>query len=240
MDKINSQNYFEELCGIAKVNNHLFHDQNVLNGVFNASVKLLNTSWNILIKGTKIDEFLDILIDIKILHFCSYEKPWNSECLFQDIWWKYAKNSPYYATIISVVRKFLKEDYTNLLLVDILCYGVCKNSIFREYVEKLELDLKSKIISMNMRYKHRYILEILTEDGQFFTDDTIIKDKFIQPNYFYNMCKKCNMHNSNNVSDMTIGDFWDIGKYIPFLNKNFFQKNGISHIKINTLKGKNV
>ena len=48
------------------------------------------------------------------------------------------------------------------------------------------------------------------------------------------------MHNSNNVSDMTIGDFWDIGKYIPFLNKNFFQKNGISHIKINTLKGKNV
>lgn len=102
--KINEQHTLKDFINVAQKNNKYFHDQNVLNSVFNGNIKYLDATWNCQINSGKdfISEItLTSLQKINIIHFCSKFKPWLFNIPYANIWWKYAKASPYYEMILS-------------------------------------------------------------------------------------------------------------------------------------------
>ena len=138
---------------------------------------------------------------------------------------------------VFVLKRYLKNDYPNLLTVDLLCHGVSKRRVLNDYISRIESNFKSKVIRLNMRH---VTTTVIMENGQNFIDKDAVHRIFINEENLYNMCKNCNRHYGNNVSDITLGDFWDIEKYIP--NDSVFNKinvinQGINIIKIHTLQG---
>ncbi|MBO5038346.1 MAG: glycosyltransferase [Alphaproteobacteria bacterium] len=102
------EDYQIKFMDVAQRNNKYFNDQNVLNAVLQNDVKFLDINWNVQLNFTcplvvlNMNEFSNL----HILHFCSRFKPWQRsfEERYDDIWWKYARKSPFYEIIL---RDFL-------------------------------------------------------------------------------------------------------------------------------------
>ena len=79
-------------------------DQDYLNRMCKGRVKLISDVWNTMPIATgKIKEE-----DIKIIHYNHMFKPWHfDDVLYQEYFWKYAKQTDFYEEII-----FIKENYT--------------------------------------------------------------------------------------------------------------------------------
>ena len=85
-------------------------DQDVLNIVCTNNIKLLSKVWNHRIIPVFVNKCLfdsteqqeqKLLSDKKILHYVSQYKPWlYPEDKFSQIWWSYARKSPFYEAIL--------------------------------------------------------------------------------------------------------------------------------------------
>ncbi len=145
---------------------------------------------------------------------------------------------------VFALQLFLKKDYENLYTVDFVCHGVPSQKLFdkcREYEEKRD---KIKFLSYQFRAKkkngttpHYYKLTYLKKGKK------KTKTKLYVDSLFYNgfqkyitmrdSCYDCQFSHSNRVSDITIGDFHGIDKYISGINRF----DGVSTVCINTEKG---
>ncbi|HHY1437476.1 TPA: glycosyltransferase family 8 protein [Campylobacter jejuni] len=93
--------------------NKILHDQDILNSYFNGNIKFIDPKWNIQRHVYDKDwsniinsnDFGDIdcgclLNNSYILHFTN-DKPWDKLCLNNtEIWWEYARKTPYYEEIL--------------------------------------------------------------------------------------------------------------------------------------------
>lgn len=127
------------LIDLAKRNNQFFHDQNVLNAAFEGDYFQLspawNFQWNIKFHSSNYKDVLppellayyeDPTVCAKIIHYTSHEKPWkNPYHTFADVWWKYARKTPFYEIFLKdlcksngtqVVQKELSEKDIDLIL----------------------------------------------------------------------------------------------------------------------------
>ena len=167
IEKFNDMD-FEYLLDLAKRNNRFFHDQNVLNAAFEDNYFQLpqewNFQWNIKFHSTndcyktrletsevKLYDSYDIMP--AIIHYTSHEKPWkNPYHSFANIWWKYARKTPFYEIILKDLisgtskQNFLTSDLTKSTLLQIISYPKNKIRYWR-------YKLLSKITLGNMR-KH--------------------------------------------------------------------------------------
>ena len=124
----------------------------------------------------------------------------------------------------------------NLITIDIICHGVPSPLIFEEYVNYLEKKYNWNVENFNFRDK-RYGWGSHYET--FYINKKLYKKNIFKELFYKNIilrpsCTKCNYANFKRVSDITIGDFWGIEKYYP----NFYDKNGVSLVIINTTNGK--
>ena len=77
------------------------------------------------------------------------------------------------------LRKYMKQDYENLLIVDFACGGVAAQPYLSDYLRKLECDYSSKIVRMSFRDKYygwgQYCFLAEFENGRIYrkTDVTI-------------------------------------------------------------------
>ena len=90
----------------------LYPDQDLLNLICEGNIKSLHNSWNFVFAITPSlihnNKFLDLAIEWsqglanqKIIHYISEVKPWkNPDMSYGDIWWKYAKKTPIYQTLL--------------------------------------------------------------------------------------------------------------------------------------------
>ena len=142
--------------------------------------------------------------------------------------------------IAAVRNLFNNKDPDNLLLVDLICHGVPSNAFLIEYIEK---HLKiTGVRQVNFRISRAYCLQIFTDDGLMY-ESNLWKDRY--KDLFYNMfidgfsfrdsCYSCPYSAPNRISDITIGDFWGLGKSKPWLENN--DDDGISVILPITNKG---
>ncbi|MBR6412944.1 MAG: glycosyltransferase [Alphaproteobacteria bacterium] len=104
----------DHLVDLVRRNNKFFHDQNVLNAAFENNYYELpicwNFQWNIKFHSHDYKSVLppDVLafyedpnLCANIIHYTSHEKPWkNPYHTFADIWWQYARKSPFYEIIL--------------------------------------------------------------------------------------------------------------------------------------------
>lgn len=142
---------------------------------------------------------------------------------------------------ISGLKSYLNKDYENLLTVDVICHGTPSPLIWSEYVADKENEFQSKIIAAEFRNKrfgwNKSVLLLLFADGAEYCElgskDKYIKG-FLTNLYLRESCYKCVCKCVNVLSDISLGDFWEIESVLP----NFSDNKGVSAIILNTDKGR--
>lgn len=141
---------------------------------------------------------------------------------------------------IAGLKNYLKKDYDNLYLVDIICECTSSPVAFKKYLEAKEKSKKSKIVSIQFRSKmkgwDKRATEIKFEDSS--SECTterwnIYYHCFISAYLAKRSCYNCQFCGDNKIADVTIGDFWKAEKVI---NKKLDDK-GYSAVKVGSEKG---
>ena len=144
---------------------------------------------------------------------------------------------------ISGLYLFLGKEYDKLLTIDVICYGVPSDMLFKKYIELVESKEKSKIVDFKFRDKRKYgwshtvVIKFKKKSGE--TYEKIYGNE--HTNLYYrawgydclrNSCYQCELVSKKRVSDITIGNFWGIER----VSKTFNYKAGVSLVSINNLK----
>lgn len=139
------------------------------------------------------------------------------------------------------LKGFLKNVNTdNLYICDIICHGVPSPMVWDDYLTYLENKNNSKAVNVNFRDKEKLGWTVHFESVTF--ESGIKEFGEIYTHLFYNCimfrpsCKNCKYTNFLRPSDITLADFWGIGKAVPEMHDN----KGVSLILVNTKKGEDM
>lgn len=142
---------------------------------------------------------------------------------------------------VAGLKNFLRKDYENLYLVDLICHGVPSPGIFADYLRYCE-KLRSKQISNFLIRDNRegwnnvFKSTLTFQNGKeeynsmltnlwnriFFSELAVRKN-----------CEHCKFASQSRLGDITLGDFWGIEK----ANKFMYNEKGVSLILVNSDKG---
>lgn len=140
------------------------------------------------------------------------------------------------------LRLYLRRDYENLLIVDLICHSVPSPLLFEKYIDYLEKKYKSPVIKYHPKNKelggwHHFSFKAYFANGQIYHQNS---DLYTQVAFDSVMarysCFECHYKDIPQPSDLTIGDFWGIEN----IDKSFDSPNGVSKIMINNEKGKKI
>lgn len=143
------------------------------------------------------------------------------------------------------LKAYLRKDYSNLAICEILCHGGPTPKVLNTYIKYLNHHLAAEVKSINFRDKSRGWLMKDVRLTFHFADREPLTVRGRQNNYmnaflknylFRICCYRCGYTGKNRVGDITIGDFWGINK----IDKEMFDNHGTSAILINTEKGENL
>ena len=141
---------------------------------------------------------------------------------------------------IAGLRGFLRKDYDNLLLVDLVCHGVPPQSLFDEHVKYLERKHHATLVSYYFRDLERW-------GGCEITDFANPKKRKILPSYslspylysfmqaytYRESCYECKFAKIPRQGDITLADYWGVNKFFPSID----DKKGVSLVLSNTHVG---
>lgn len=137
---------------------------------------------------------------------------------------------------IAGLLQYLKRDYEKLIVIDIVCHGVPSQKLLKEYIYE-EVGNK-KVDEVFFREGSNYVISFKEKDN-------IIYRKVIRESTYFTAfmksiisrdnCYECKYAKPDRISDLTIGDFWGLGKEEEF---PYGTKEGVSLILVNTDKGR--
>lgn len=136
------------------------------------------------------------------------------------------------------LKNYMRKDYDNLILIDLLCHGVPSPGIFKQYIQAIK-EKFGEIKKINMKDKEdgwghqkpKIVLQNGTTVPKYYSSlwNKIFYSRFcLRPS-----CYTCPFTSTNRAGDLSIGDFWGIEKVHP----DFYDKNGVSLVLVNTEKG---
>lgn len=114
------------------------------------------------------------------------------------------------------LKNYLKKDYSRLVIVDLICYGVPSPGIWNSYVKYLERKHKGRMTEFSFRDKRNrdngHVRSYKIGNVEY--TDFLSRDIFCRM-YFGNYilrpsCSKCKFCTVKRSTDFTIGDFWGI------------------------------
>ena len=123
-----------------------------------------------------------------------------------------------------------------LFLVDIICHGVPSPKVYQAFRNFMEEKHKGKLEGFKFRNKDfgwHHTVESTYIKGQKY-NSTLYSDIFYSDNALRKSCYQCPYKNINQLSDITIGDFWGIEKWAS----DFDDGKGISLALVHTEKGR--
>jgi len=141
---------------------------------------------------------------------------------------------------ISGLKAFLKKEYSNLYLQDIVCHGVPAPAVWDDYLTHLEKRHGGKVKSASFRDKtngwDNYLLRVEMDNGAVYSNDRIndlymrgfLHDCFLRPS-----CFECVHKGTERAADITLADFWGIEEICPELQDG----KGTSLVIISSPKG---
>lgn len=137
------------------------------------------------------------------------------------------------AAVVRVVGERLRK---NLYVIDFICHGVPSEKIFHEYLGYVERKSNHQIDSVSFRNDYGVALTLIG-NGKKYWERRLHEDPyleaFISGMLHRESCYQCTYARTERVSDLTIGDFWGLGKTIPFDYPN----KKVSVILVNNDKG---
>lgn len=141
------------------------------------------------------------------------------------------------------LRTFLKKDYDNLIIVDMICLGINSPKILPAYLKWQEDKHGSKIVYYKAKNKElgwrQLTTKIVFENGEveydkcdtnYFTVGFIGTHAFARPS-----CYDCKFKGFPRIADITIGDFWGAEKHV---GKDYDNDLGTSIVLLSSEKGK--
>ena len=131
----------------------------------------------------------------------------------------------------------------NLFTVDVVCHGAPSVKVFEKYIENLERDTQSKVVSTQFRDKcngwHLFSTKSLLKDGSN-RSNTLRDDAFLRVfmgNICLNSsCANCHYDKLPRIADITLGDYWNISDVHPKMEDD----KGTSVVLLNTDHGKEI
>ena len=117
----------------------------------------------------------------------------------------------------------------SLFTVDILCHGPVPSLVHEKYIEGLENEYNSSVVSFSSRSKRdgwssSSLMKAVFKNGKVMEklfDETDYG--FIFNNYALPRCLNCRFKGENHQADMCIGDYWGIDS-----NSELWNRNGVS------------
>lgn len=142
---------------------------------------------------------------------------------------------------INGLKAFLGKEYSNLITVDVICYGVPSEAFFKEYIKLVEEKESAKVVDFKFRDKKKYgwshtvVITFEKSDGRVYSK--------IYGNEYNNLwyrawkhcdclresCYSCGLVSDKRVADLTIGNFWGIDE----VSQSFESVKGVSLLSIN-------
>ena len=149
---------------------------------------------------------------------------------------------------ISALGNFLRKDYDNLIMVEVVCHGVPSPMIYQQYLKETVIkDFQDRTITkVNFRTKigswKKYFFTVeytdcgeISEYKECVTDSLYMKG-FLSDLYVRPSCFECPAKNFTSGADFTIADFWGQEYTFP----EFDEDKGVSAVFVNTAKAREV
>lgn len=139
------------------------------------------------------------------------------------------------------LKKYLRKEYDNLFLIDLICHGVPSPKMLQMYLDNEEKE-KGKITELKFRDKRR--------NGWCSQGSIKYKNKiktispFNNSYYYYYLgnsisrksCYSCKYSSISRVGDLSIGDCWNVGELLPDVDT----QDGYSVVLVNSKKGQDL
>lgn len=145
---------------------------------------------------------------------------------------------------IEGLKNYLKQDYENLISVDVVCRAVPSPLIFRKYVEYQEKKLADHIKMVRFRDKHygyKYsTMNVITDKNKGNYHQGVESDPWLRA-FFSNICDRpschdCHFRKQYRVSDFTIWDCFHAGRF----SKELDNDRGATRVLVHSEKGKRI
>ncbi len=144
---------------------------------------------------------------------------------------------------IAGMKKYLRKDYDNLILCDIICHNNPSPKVFRKYITYLEQKNNSNVVNIVLRDKekgwHNPTFKVYFENKRQISEN-YYKNYYIQGFgmglFSRPCCHSCQFTGSDRVGDITIGDFWGIDK----IDKTMDDNKGTSVVLLNNSKAEEI
>ncbi len=141
---------------------------------------------------------------------------------------------------IAGLKAFLRQDFDNLLTVDIICHGVPSPLVWKRYLaEKYDVE---KINAISFRSKSagwkRYRFAV--KENGVMHEKEISKENFmlgfLNNLYLRKSCYNCSFKSASRCSDLTIADFWGVDSILPAMDDDL----GTSLVLLQSSKGRKI
>jgi len=132
---------------------------------------------------------------------------------------------------IAGLRKYVKDDYDNLITLEVVCHGVPDNRVWRKYLETFSISPDA----INFRTKPEGWLNYHIKIGNFserYTQNPYMR-AFLSDVSLREACYHCKVKGGMSGADITLGDFWGIDHIHPEINDD----KGLSLLIVHTVKG---
>lgn len=144
---------------------------------------------------------------------------------------------------VAGLKGFLRKDYDNLLLADLVCHGVPSQWLFDEHIKYLEQQHKAKLTSYKFRKEDGWsVSEIMDFENpkkhinfpSFQLSPYLYS--FIKAMTYRESCYKCKFAKIPRQGDITLADYWGVKTFFPDIDTT----KGVSLVLTNTKKGETV
>lgn len=136
---------------------------------------------------------------------------------------------------VAAIRQLYKTVPDNLYMVDIICHGTPSNQFLKDYIQRdLKID-PAKVTNVKFRLPDAFSLCVFAQDKLLYKSNNLWTHRyedlyyntFIDGFTYRNSCFSCHYAKPDRISDITIGDFWGLGKEVS--DKDIPEhRNGIS------------
>ena len=136
---------------------------------------------------------------------------------------------------VAGLRKYLKKEYDQLVTVDLVCHGTPPNMYLQRHLKEQGIRFPVDKISFRGEFDQKLTV---WQEGRIVYQKDWKEDTYFQAFYSnmisYDSCYSCQYAQKKRVSDITIGDFWGVGK----LERIEHKSNRPSLILVNTPRGR--
>lgn len=141
---------------------------------------------------------------------------------------------------VAGMKSFLRKDYQNLYIVDLVCHGVPPQTLFERFVREEEAAHGSKAIRVSFRDKSFVPWNVSTSidfaNGEQYRkrrNECPYLKAFLYSMMFRESCGHCKFATLPRQGDLTLADFWDVHLLDPKLD----DRKGTSLVLVNNEKG---